>query len=88
VVDYLQLLGLTLGFRAEEMQLRAHKVKAKEPSWAKRGSDQPVIPRGWPPRSETLGERKRAMCWGWAKVSWLSPGRLGRRPSANEKKVS
>ena len=29
VLNYLQLLGLALGFSAEEMQLRAHKVKAK-----------------------------------------------------------
>jgi len=29
VLYYLQLLGLALGFSAEEMQLRAHKVKAK-----------------------------------------------------------
>ncbi len=29
VLSYLQLLGLALGFSVEEMQLRAHKVKAK-----------------------------------------------------------
>jgi heterodisulfide reductase subunit B len=29
VLNYLQLLGLALGFNAEEMQVRAHKVKAK-----------------------------------------------------------
>lgn len=29
VLNYLQLLGLALGFSADEMQLRAHKVKAR-----------------------------------------------------------
>jgi heterodisulfide reductase subunit B len=49
VLNYLQLLGLALGFDAEEMQLHAHKVKAKGTSlgeWLNLSSE--PRPRGGP----------------------------------------